>query len=310
MLRDIKNYILSNNIKDNIIFFSAILMPFALNLSILISEILLFIISITFLIILVKEKNIKINFEDIKIQIILFFSLYLIILISLFFSNFFSKSFLPSFFYFRYLVFSLGIFYIISKNEKCLKFLIYSFILMIILICFDAFYEFLKINNILGLKLESYRGSENFYLTGFFNDEKKLGSFLVRILPFIISLIIYLNYTKKYFIFLILIFGILIFLASERVALFLFFIFLFFILRVMPKKIYIVSFLFLIVISLTISQPKITKKYVIGTLFQMGILESPNHDVSWKEIKKMKFSNINYFSDEHEDLIKSGLEIF
>ena len=73
MVRDIKNYILSNNIKDNIIFFSAILMPFALNLSILISEILLFIISITFLIILVKEKNIKINFEDIKIQIILFF---------------------------------------------------------------------------------------------------------------------------------------------------------------------------------------------------------------------------------------------
>ena len=181
---------------------------------------------------------------------------------------------------------------------------------MIILICFDAFYEFLKINNILGLKLESSRGDENFYLTGFFNDEKKLGSFLVRILPFIISLIIYLNYPQKYFIFLILIFGILIFLASERVALFLFFIFLFFILRVMPKKIYIVSFLFLIVISLTISQPKITKKYVIGTLFQMGILESPNYDVSWKEIKKMKFSNINYFSAEHEDLIKSGLEIF
>ena len=59
---------------------------------------------------------------------------------------------------------------------------------------FDAFYEFLKINNILGLKLESYRGNENFYLTGFLNDEKKLGSFLVRILPFIISLIIYLNY--------------------------------------------------------------------------------------------------------------------
>ena len=67
---------------------------------------------------------------------------------------------------------------------------------------------------------------------------------------------------------------------------FIFYFFIFYFKSNAKKKIYIVSFLFLIVISLTISQPKITKKYVIGTLFQMGILESPNHNVSWKELKK------------------------
>ena len=232
-------------------------------------------------------------------------------MISLFLSEFFAKSFLPSFFYFRYIIFSLGIFYIIFKNEKCLKYLLVSFIILILFILFDGLYELLKINNLFGLKLESYRGSENYYLTGFFNDEKKLGSFLIRILPFITSIIIYLNYPKKYFIMIVLIFGGLIFLSSERVALFLFFIFLLFFIRVLPNKIYTISFLFLIILSLTIFQPKIAKKYVFGTFFQIGILQSPpNINGSWSELKKINFENINYFSKEHEDLIKSGVKIF
>lgn len=311
MIKEFKNYIQSNNIKDNLIFFSTILMPFALNISILVSEILLFVISITFITILFKEKKIRIELKNIKIQIILLSSLYFIILISLFLSEFFAKSFLPSFFYFRYIIFSLGIFYIIFKNEKCLKYLLVSFIILILFILFDGLYELLKINNLFGLKLESYRGSENYYLTGFFNDEKKLGSFLVRILPFITSIIIYLNYPKKYFIMIILIFGGLIFLSSERVALFLFLIFLLFFVRIIPNKIYTIAFLFLIIFSLTIFQPKVAKKYVFGTLFQMGVLQSsPNISGSWSELKNLNFKNINYFSEEHENLIKSGIEIF
>ena len=311
MIKEFKNYIFSNNLKDNLIFFSMVLMPFALNISILVSEILLFVISITFIIVLLKEKKIRLELENIKIQIILLSSLYIIILISLFLSEFFSKSFLPSFFYFRYIIFSLGIFYLIFKNEKCLKYLLISFVILILLILIDGLYELLKINNLFGLKLESYRGSENYYLTGFFDDEKKLGSFLVRILPFIISIIVYLNYPKKYFVIIVLIFGGLIFLSSERVALFLFFVFLLFFIRIMPNKIYVISFLFLIIFSLTISQPRVAKKYVFGTFFQMGILQNlPNIYGSWSQLKNANFKNINYFSKEHENLIKSGVEIF
>ena len=310
MIKEIKNYILSNNIKDNLIFFSVILMPFALNISILISEILLFIISITFLIILFEERTIRNKLENIKIQIILFSTLYLIILISLFFSEFFSKSFLPSFFYFRYMIFSLGIFYIIYKNEKCLKYLLLSFVVLISFILFDGLHELLKINNLFGLKLESSRGSENYFLTGFFGDEKKLGSFLIRLLPFITSIIIYLNYPKKYSIFIVSIFGGLIFLSSERVALFLFLIFLILFVRIVPKKIYIISFLLVIIISLTIFQPKVAKKYVFGTLFQLGIMQTHHHELTWSKLKEANFENINYFSKEHEKLIESGIEIF
>ena len=256
MIKEFKNYIFSNSIKDNLIFFSVILMPFALSISILVAEILLFVISITFITILFKERKIRIELENFKIQVILLSSLYLIILISLFLSEFFLKSFLPSFFYFRYLIFSLGIFYIIFKSEKCLQYLLISFAILILLILFDGLYELFKINNLFGLELESSRTFSNYYLTGFFDDEKKLGSFLVRILPFITSIIIYLNYPKKYFILIILIFGGLIFLSSERVALFLFLIFLLFFLRTIPKKIFFISIFFLIIFSLTISQPE------------------------------------------------------
>ena len=63
MITKIQKSGFSNNYKDNIIFFSAILMPFALNISILVSEILLFLISITFMTILFKGKKNNDNFK-------------------------------------------------------------------------------------------------------------------------------------------------------------------------------------------------------------------------------------------------------
>ena len=54
-----------------------------------------------------------------------------------------------------------------------------NFLKYFIFICYfniiyfiDGLYEFLKINNLFGLKLEASRGSEDYYLTGFFDNEK------------------------------------------------------------------------------------------------------------------------------------------
>ena len=56
MVYELKQYIKSNNIKDNIISLSILLMPFALCMSIFISEILVLLINISFLVILFQEK--------------------------------------------------------------------------------------------------------------------------------------------------------------------------------------------------------------------------------------------------------------
>ena len=53
------------------------------------------------------------------------------------------------------------------------------------------------------------------FITSFFHDEKKLGSYLVRLLPLFLSLFYFFN-LKKFSNYIILIFGFFIFLSSER----------------------------------------------------------------------------------------------
>ena len=139
--------------------------------------------------------------------------------------------------------------------------------------------------------------------------KKKLGSFLVRLLPLIISIIFFLNYDKKYQFIFIIFFGSLIFLSSERVALFLFIIFFIFYIRIIPNKIFFLIGTFSLIFCLTFFNQAVTKKYVFATLFQLGISKSAMN-VDWSELQFVELKNINYFSKEHEELIKSGIEIF
>lgn len=311
MFSNFKNYILTNSIRDNLIFIPLLLMPFALCMSIFVSEILVIIVNISFIILLFNEKDIIVKISRIKYQIFLPFILFIIILLSLISSDFFSKSFAASFFYFRYIILALATYYLIYKNQDCVKYLLNSIIILSILIFFNSIYELLQINNIFGLKLEDYRinSGQTYFITSFFDDEKKLGSFLIRLLPFIISITIFLNYKKKYFFLFIILFGFLIFLSSERVAFFLFLVFFILCIRIIPNKIHFISFIFLLISSLTVLQPEVAKKYVITTLFQLGITEN-SMSSDWSKLKINKLDNIRYFSEEHENLIKSGIEIF
>ena len=54
-------------------------------------------------------------------------------------------------------------------------------------------------------------------------------------------------------------------------------------------------------------QPKIIGKYLYATVYQLG-LSSTSHPND--ENYKINFSKINYLSEEHEQLIRSGYEIF
>ena len=116
----------------------------------------------------------------------------------------------------------MGIFILIYKFELILKLILTSLLIVIFLIIIDSFIEALKINNFFGLKLEDYRFDQGstYFITSFFEDEKKLGSFLVRLLPLVLSLIIFLDFKVlnkfdiKIPIFIIV--GSLIFFSSER----------------------------------------------------------------------------------------------
>jgi len=325
-MKKILNHTFGNaNIFEKSSLILLLLLPLALAISILFAELFSAVIGIYALIwILNNKKNLEI-FQNIKVPIFYIVLFYFIILMSLVFSLNFSKSFLPSFFYFRYLLLALGIFILIYKFEQTLKLIFISLMLLLFLIIIDSSIEFMKINNIFGLSLEEYRIEQNtlFILTSFFDDEKKLGSFLVRLCPLILSLIIFLD-IKVYNKFdpkipVLMIIGILIFFTSERVALFLFIFFLIFSLKIFKKKLMILFFSFLALSLLLLSQPRFLAKYVYGTLTQLGVFnsyyiyENPENEDKKKRIKileNLNFSNFNYISVEHEKLLKSGLIIF
>ena len=77
-----------------------------------------------------------------------------------------------------------------------MKLTLISLLLLLILISLDSIIEFLKIKKIFGLTLPDSRVNTGtaYFLTSFFDDEKKLGSFLIRILPLILSLLIFVRF--------------------------------------------------------------------------------------------------------------------
>ena len=85
------------------------------------------------------------------------------------------------------------------------------------------------------------------YLTSFFDDEK-LGSYLVRFLPLILSLIYF--YKMKSSIYremtILILVGIIVYLSSERTALFFIICYLFFLFSNLREKIYFLAIIFLV----------------------------------------------------------------
>ena len=305
---------------ERIVLILVLLLPFALSLSIFIADLFTSIIALIVLYWLFKNKEFIGLVKNTYKPLLIISVFYFFIIVSLIFSHDFNKSFLPSFFYFRYFFLSLAIFFLIYKFEFVKRLILYSLLILIGIISIHSVVELLKIKNIFGLSLSSYRidTGTTYFITSFFDDEKKLGSFIVRLLPLIISLIVIsdFKFTKKIDInFIILILsGTLIFLSSERVAFFLFIFFFLFLFKFLKKKLLISISIILMILSVFIFEKQLIEKYVYATLTQFGITKSYNlNDEAgnfipiWKEIN---FSKINYISDEHQKLFKSGIEIF
>ena len=291
-------FILQTNKLDKILITLIFFFPIFLSISIFAADFSASLIAIITLILIIKKKNILI-FSEIKKEIYFFSAFYLFILITLIFSISFKESFLPSIFYFRFFLFSLGIFYLIKKYDFFKKILLYSICFTFIIVLSDSIFQYFFHKNIFNYPT-LVLGDKNI-LTSFFNDEKKLGSYLVRLLPFLISLLYYFNFRKIHYLFFA-ITGIIIFFSSERVALFLFIILSIFYFLIIKKKIRFILIGFLILSSLFIHNKNFKFQYLDHTLMQIGII-----DVEWNEYYD---DVLRYYSKEHEDLSYTAFKIF
>jgi len=313
---EIKHLVANTKFYEKIVLTIIFLLPLSLTMSIFIADLFSVILSIFFFSLIFNKDPILSNVIYIKKPLIVILLFFFIVIVSLIFSNDFSKSFLPSFFYFRYFLMSLIIYVYICKYRYLINLMMFSLLLTISLIFFDSFIELLEIKGLLNFELNEYKNksANNYIITSFFNEEKKLGSYLTRLLPLVLSLIIYTKYRPfdkiNFNNFVILTCGLMIIFTSERTALFLFVLIFIFLLKFIQNKKKLIITMMTIFIIVLITNPRIGEKYILATTTQFNITKDYTFDQFFHSDGNINFTNLNYISEEHEKLILSGIEVF
>lgn len=208
-----------NNIYFKAIKFFLLLIPVALISGPFLPDLFLSISSFLFLFLILKEKKfylLRNNF------FYLFISFYLIILISSLFSNHLKPSLQNSFFYVRYLFFSLAFLYVLINEKNFISLLFRSIFILICLLLMDSFLQFVTGYNSLGFPL--FKQNEYLRVTSFFHTDLKLGSYLMRFFPlFIYSIFFFPKIKNNIYLIVCLIscYTLVIFFSGERTAIFL-----------------------------------------------------------------------------------------
>ena len=293
---------------DKFLLFFIILMPFALATSIFLADLCGSISGIILIYIFFKRKFR--DFRLIKNEIIFFIIFYSLILISLIFSDYFKESFLASFFYFRYFLVSLSIFYLLNKYDFMFELLLYSIFFTLIIVILDSLVQYFFGSNLFGYNWPNrLTGRDLKYITGFFNEEKKLGSYLVRFLPLALISLHFLQNKKKLQlnVLFILLVGIIIFLTSERTALFLYIIIFISYFLITQYKARLIILLILIFGLLFQTNEKLKFKYLNFTLEQLtGGFKNTNKT---KPNSENNNYTIKFYSNEHQNLIFTSIMI-
>ena len=169
-------------------FFLIFLIPISLITGPLFPEIFSFILIVIFFFLIFKEKQ---YYIFIKYNFIIFIIFYFYLVILSIFSESILLSLKSSLFYFRFGFFYIAICYFLENANNYFKKYIFFLFFLFFLIFFDALLQTITGFNILNQKLiHSSRASS------FFGDELIMGSYIVRMLPIIVSLIYFFEIKK------------------------------------------------------------------------------------------------------------------
>jgi len=265
--------------KDNFIKiykYAILVLPFSLIFSIFVSDLIVSLSSLSFLIYIFANKKTSL-LKSIEFK--LFLILYTIFILSALFSDFTYHSLIKTLPYLRFGIFMLLIKYLLINDDNFKVLFFRSLIISFLFLCFGLFLQ------IIGLEyLSKYINGSRY--SSFFFDELILGSFLIKILPIALALSLFLNY-KNIFYILIFILSFMIFLSGERSALFSLIIFLSFLL-IFTKvlniyyKLAIISLILIIFVSTLTFFPKIKFRIIDQTVYQLNIIKTDREYVEFK----------------------------
>ena len=303
-----KSLLSDSSYSKDILFFSTllILIPVALISGPALPDIFLSFIALHFLIISIYKKKWSYYKNPIFFGFILF-SLYGIL------RSVFSE--LPieslttggSVFYFRYIFFAMGVWYLLDMNPHLSKCLLLTSLLCILVVSIDGIYQYFFEINIFGNEKHSYNR-----LTGLFGDEPIIGRYVAYLSMFTFALI-YQNYIKsKKVIALSMIFlmitEVLVFLSGERAPLFYLILYTIFIIifsrSIRLQRIISLIISGILVFSLVSINPSAKTRIIDRTIDQVIIGSSPNDP----SISQTYFPYLPY-SSHHEEHYASALKM-
>lgn len=304
--------------KKNFFYYSLILLPFTYLVGIMITEVFVVLITLFFLI---NNRDFA-YFKDKKFILLFLISIYICLNALIQIDDNLKIS---SLFHFRYIIFSLSIFFCLKYFEETQHHLINSVLYVIFfilsLVLFDAFFQFIIGENILGYEIFKNR------ISGFFENELILGSFLIKILPIFTWLLFYSNFNikqnKNWLIIFFSSYLICIFLTAERTSLGLTIIyFILIILLISPlRKIFLFSLPIIFSLIITISYFEIGKTDPTSRIFVKTFNQFTNEYFLNKKTEKLLnknplikkeevTENLFIFSRDHTGHFQLAFELF
>ena len=252
-----------------------VLLPIALISGPALPDILLSIVALYFLTISIYKKLWRYYQNPVVLGFLLFciYSILRSIFSEFPFESLFNSG---SIFYFRYIFFGMGVWYLIDKNPYLINLFFIISVLCIFIVSIDGIYQYFHGFNILG-----YEKFNIARITGLFNDEPKIGRYLAYLSMLIFALSFQVLQKNKisisFLIFLISLSSLTIFLSGERTALYIFSFFLIltcFFKNKLQLPIILSFILSFILILIAISINPIAKKRMIDkTLTQISATE-------------------------------------
>jgi len=206
-----------------------------------------------------------------------------------------------SLFYFRFGIFAMAVWYTLEKNPNLIRVFTYLFSTVFFVVIIDGYIQYFTGQNILGFTLFYNRTGDAHRLSGFFNEQLILGSYLARLLPLLFALIL-LNFShSKFFIILsmllLILTDVLVYISGERSAFFYLLLFSIMIVIFLSKwrKLRIITIIisFIIITIITLTNEKVKNRMISQTIQQTNIetLFNDNKKSISKEIpeEKIKF---------------------
>ena len=284
-------------------------LPFLMIVSRFMLEFFLLIISISFLTKVIKQKKYLIFKNSFFLLFLCFYSMLLL-----------SFSFSPEkintisiLLYFRFGLYVMALFFFLSEDSVTINYFLNLIVIIILLLFIDSLIQYYFGQNIIGIKnYEPHR------ITSFFGDEQVMGSYVLRLFPFLLLLKNINDERSKvgnYLTYLaIFLSPVIMFLSGERVAIFLFILMIsyYLIFFVRSKKFrfiyFFVSLTVLILGTFLYNSSLYFDRYITQTyqsIFDKNY--SQNKEFLPKEYQDVDFY---FLSAQHQNFIYTGINIF